>query len=156
SSWCSRAAPWPWTGARSRRDDGTLLIAVVVDVVIRSARVRGSAELVDIALTGDRIEAVGPRSAATAAREIDATGCLVSPGFVNLHLHADKALLGERMRPNVSGTLPGAIEITNAFKRAYDHEEVAARAGRVLEAGIQNGTTFFRLCADGGTNGGPP
>ena len=125
-----------------------------MDVVIRNARVRGSAELVDIALAKDRIAAVGPRSAATATREIDAAGCLVSPGFVNLHLHADKALLGERMRPNVSGTLPEAIEITNDFKRAYDPEEVARRAGRVLEAGVQNGTTFFRLFADVGTIGG--
>src|SRR6185369_11844693 len=75
-------------------------------------------------------------------------------GFVNLHLHADKALLGEVMRPNVSGTLPEAIEITNDFKRAYDPEEVARRAGRVLEAGVQHGTTFFRLFADVGTIGG--
>src|SRR5262249_59422491 len=120
-------------------------LAVAVDVAIRTARVRGSAELVDIALAKDRIAAVGPRSAATATREIDAAGCLVSPGFVNLHLHADKALLGERMRPNVSGTLPEAIEITNDFKRAYDPEEVARRAGRVLEAGGPNGTTLFRL-----------
>ena len=103
--------------------------------------------------TGGRIEAVGPELAA-AAREIDAAGCLVSPGFVNLHLHADKSLLGEVMRPNLTGTLPEAIEITNEFKRGYDPEEVAARAGRVLEAGVQNGTTFFRLFADVGTIGG--
>src|SRR5262249_34901889 len=130
-------------------------LAVAVDVAIRTARVRGSAELVDIALAKDRIAAVGPRSAATATREIDAAGCLVSPGFVNLHLHADKALLGERMRPNVSGTLPEAIEITNDFKRAYDPEEVARRAGRVLEAGGPNGTPFFPLFAHVGTIGGP-
>src|SRR6266704_5274637 len=105
-------------------------------------------------MTRERIQAVGPRSATTAPGEIDAAGCLVSPGFVNLHLHADKALLGERMRPNVSGTLPEAIEITNDFKREYDPEEVARRAGRVLETGIRNGTTFFRLFADVGTIGG--
>lgn len=124
-----------------------------MDLLIRNARVRGRRELVDIALSRGRIEAVGP-GLAEAAREIDAGGCLVSPGFVNLHLHADKALLGEVMRPNVSGTLPEAIEITNEFKRAYDPEEVARRATRVLEAGVQNGTTFFRLFADVGTVGG--
>ena len=32
--------------------------------------------------------------AATAPETIDAAGDLVVPGFVNLHLHADKALLG--------------------------------------------------------------
>src|SRR4029077_20993298 len=92
--------------------------------------------------------------AASAAQTIDAAGDLVVPGFVNLHLHADKALLCEVMRPNISGTLPEAIEITNDFKRKYDPQEVAKRAGRVIETGIKNGTTFFRLFADVGTIGG--
>jgi cytosine deaminase len=126
----------------------------VMDLVIRKARVRSEKHLVDIGVTGDRIEAVGLDLAGTAREEIDAAGCLVTPGFVNLHLHADKSLLGEVMRPNLSGTLPEAIEITNDFKRGYDPEEVAHRAGRVLEAGVQNGTTFFRLFADVGTIGG--
>lgn len=125
-----------------------------MDLLIRNARVRGEPGLVDIAVVGERIDAVGPRLAGEARETIYADGCLVSPGFVNLHLHADKSLLGEVMRPNVSGTLPEAIEITNDFKRAYDPEEVARRAGRVLEAGVQNGTTFFRLFADVGTIGG--
>jgi cytosine/adenosine deaminase-related metal-dependent hydrolase len=40
--------------------------------------------------------------AAKARREIDAAGSLVLPGLFNLHLHSDKSLLGEVMRPNVS------------------------------------------------------
>jgi cytosine deaminase len=124
-----------------------------MDLVIRHARLRDRPDLVDIGLAGSRVEAIGP-DLGPAAREIDVEGRLVAPGFVNLHLHADKSLLGEVMRPNLTGTLPEAIEITNEFKRGYDPEEVAARAGRVLEAGVQNGTTFFRLFADVGTIGG--
>src|SRR5215467_2622955 len=124
------------------------------DLVIRNARVRGQSGLVDIGVAKTRITAVGARLPGGAAAELDAAGGLVSPGFANLHLHADKALLGEFMRPNVTGTLPEAIEITNDFKRSYDPEEVARRAARVLEVGVQNGTTFFRLFADVGTIGG--
>jgi len=124
-----------------------------MDLAIRNARVRGQRELVDIAMEGARIVAVGPGLGGR-GDELDAGGRLVAPGFVNLHLHADKSLLGEVMRPNASGTLPEAIEITNDFKRRYDPEEVAHRAGRVLEAGVQSGTTFFRLFADVGTIGG--
>ena len=124
------------------------------DLVIRNARVRGQSGLVDIEVAKTRITAVGAHLPGGVAAELDAAGGLVSPGFANLHLHADKALLGERMRPNVSGTRPQAIEITNDFKRTYDPEEVAKRAGRVLEEGVQNGTTFFRLFADVGTIGG--
>jgi cytosine deaminase len=125
-----------------------------VDVIIRNARVRGRQQLVDVGIEAGRIAAVEDGLAAAAAQEIDAAGRLVAPGFVNLHLHADKSLLGEVMRPNVSGTLPEAIAITNDFKRHYDPAEVARRAGRVVEAGIIAGTTYFRLFADVGTIGG--
>jgi|SRR5215831_11357376 len=125
-----------------------------MDLAIRNARVRGQRDPVDIGVEGAHIIAVGPRFDGRAGEEIDASGRLVTPGFVNLHLHADKSLLGDVMRPNVSGTLPEAIEITNEFKRSYDPEEVARRAARVLEVGVQNGTTFFRLFADVGTIGG--
>lgn len=125
-----------------------------MDLVIRNARIREQKELVDIAVDKGKIAAVGAKFAEKGAKEIDAAGHLAVPGFVNLHLHADKSLLGEVMRPNVSGTLPEAIEITNDFKRKYDPKEVAERAGRVIEAGIKNGTTFFRLFSDVGTIGG--
>ena len=124
-----------------------------MNLLVRNARLRGRDQLVDIGITQGRITAVAPALAASAAQTIDAAGDLVVPGFVNLHLHADKALLGEVMRPNRSGTLPEAIEITNEFKRKYDPSEVAQRASRVVEAGISNGTTFFRLFADVGTIG---
>jgi cytosine deaminase len=125
-----------------------------LNLLIRNARLRGQDQLVDIGIESGRIAAIAPKLTASAKQEIDAAGDLLVPGFVNLHLHADKALLGEVMPPNVSGTLPEAIEITNDFKRKYDPSEVAQRAGRVLETGIRNGTTLFRLFADVGTIGG--
>ena len=131
-----------------------------MDLVIRNARPRerdrpaGITGLLDIGIAGERIAAVGAGLAAPDAREIDAAGRLVLPAFTNLHLHADKSLLGATMRPNVSGTLPEAIAITNEFKRHYDPAEVAARAGQVVEAGVRHGTTCFRLFADVGTLGG--
>ena len=125
-----------------------------MDLIIRNARIRGGRENVDIAVEGETISVVATSYPGGAAHEIDARGNLVLPGLFNLHYHADKCLLGEIMRPNVSGTLPEAIEITNEFKRKYDPAEVARRAGRVIETGIGNGTTFFRLFADVGTIGG--
>src|SRR6266480_4614581 len=125
-----------------------------MDIIIRNATLRDRKDPVDIAMEKDKIAAVQPKIAEKGRREIDAAGSLVLPGLFNLHFHADKCLLGEIMRPNVSGTLPEAIEITNEFKRNYDPEEVARRAGRVIEAGVKNGTTFFRLFADVGTIGG--
>jgi len=125
-----------------------------MDMVVRHAVVRGHQGVVDIVIEKDRIARVEAKVAGKGGREIDAAGSLVLPGLFNLHLHADKCLLGEIMRPNLSGTLPEAIEITNDFKRKYDPAEVAERASRAIEAGVKNGTTFFRLFADVGTIGG--
>jgi cytosine deaminase len=125
-----------------------------MDIVIRNAKLRGQQGTFDIAVDGKRIATVRPKVTEKGSHEIDAAGSLVLPGMFNLHFHADKSLLGEVMRPNVSGTLPEAIEITNEFKRSYDPAEVAHRTMRVLESGVKNGTTFFRLFADVGTIGG--
>ena len=125
-----------------------------MNLIIRNARVRDQQHLVDIGVNGEKISAVTPKLPAQGGSEIDAAGSLVLPGLFNLHFHADKCLLGEIMRPNVSGTLPEAIEITNDFKRNYDPAEVASRAVRAMEAGVVNGTTFFRLFCDVGTIGG--
>jgi cytosine/creatinine deaminase len=124
-----------------------------MDMVVRHAVVRGHQGMVDIVIEKDRIARVEAKVAGKGGREIDAAGSLVLPGLFNLHLHADKCLLGEIMRPNLSGTLPEAIEITNDFKRKYDPAEVAERASRAIEVGVKNGTTFFRLFADVGTIG---
>src|SRR5262249_39611362 len=92
----------------------------VMSAVIRTARRRDRKQQAEMAIDGVKISAVGPKLPAKGQNEIDAAGSLVLPGFLNLHYHADKCLLGEIMRPNVSGTLPEAIEITNDHKRNYD------------------------------------
>ncbi|NKB99088.1 MAG: amidohydrolase family protein [Pseudomonadales bacterium] len=43
----------------------------------------------DVAIDGERITRVGDLSGAEAARTIDATGKMVTPGFVDLHTHLD-------------------------------------------------------------------
>lgn len=45
------------------------------------------ARLADVAIEAGRITAVGPSLPRSDARELDATGCHVTPGFVDLHVH---------------------------------------------------------------------
>ena len=47
----------------------------------------------DIAVTGDRIAAVGDLGAHSASREVIATGRAVAPGFIDAHTHDDRAVL---------------------------------------------------------------
>ncbi|MBI4254232.1 MAG: amidohydrolase family protein, partial [Candidatus Rokubacteria bacterium] len=74
--------------------------------------------------------------------------------LVNPHVHLDKALLGDVMRPNRSQTLPEAIEITWDFKRAYTEADIVERAGAVIEMAVREGTLAVRAFADVDTVGG--
>ena len=58
----------------------------------------------DVAVSGDRIAAIGADiDASAAARTIDATGRIVSPGFIDVHTHDDNLLLVDRdMTPKTS------------------------------------------------------
>jgi len=48
----------------------------------------------DVAVTGDRIAAVGDLAEPPAARRIDVSGLLVCPGFIDAHSHSDWTILG--------------------------------------------------------------
>ncbi len=67
------------------------------DVVFRNATVidgTGASRFrADVAVSGDRIAAVGDLGAATADREIDAAGRALAPGFIDAHTHDDRAVL---------------------------------------------------------------
>ena len=67
------------------------------DLIIRDAMVfdgSGAPRFqADIGVTGDRIVAVGDLGAATAEREVVATGKALAPGFIDAHTHDDRAVL---------------------------------------------------------------
>ena len=54
----------------------------------------------DVGIEGKRVTATGDLSAATASRVIDATGLAVTPGFIDVHSHADAALLRDGQHAN--------------------------------------------------------
>jgi len=70
--------------------------APVYDVVIRGGHVLDGAGnpwiAADVAIKGDTIVAVAPALAGKGAREIDATGLMVSPGFIDIHTHARRGI----------------------------------------------------------------
>lgn len=77
----------------ARQPGGTMSDSNVYDLIIRGGTVidgTGSASVrADIGVRGDRITAIGNLAGHSAAREIDATGQVVTPGFVDLHTHLD-------------------------------------------------------------------
>jgi len=69
----------------------------VFDLIIRGGTVidgtGGARARADVAITGDRIVAVGLLPDATTARTIDAAGLIVAPGFIDVHNHSDGWLI---------------------------------------------------------------
>ena len=75
------------------------------DLLIRGGRVLDGTGnpwfRADIGIRGDKIIAIGDLRNAAAVRTIDATGKLVTPGFIALHEHIDRGILqGRTLVPN--------------------------------------------------------
>jgi cytosine/creatinine deaminase len=121
-------------------------------LIVRNARPWGETGTRDLAVVGTRFAAVV--AGMTADRTIDAAGRLAVPGFIEPHIHLDKVLIVDSLRPNVSGTLTEAIEIIWERKRRYQVDEVAERAGRVIESALANGVTSIRTHVDVDNIGG--
>ena len=59
------------------------------EVIDGSGRARFRA---DVAIKGDRIAEIGAVARAASAREVDVSGKIVAPGFIDVHTHDDRAL----------------------------------------------------------------
>lgn len=118
-----------------------------MDLIVTNARIWDDRPPVDIAIDGERISAIESRIEAEAGRTIDAGGRAVLPGFVEPHLHLDKALLHSR-RPTRDGTLEEAIRVTGQLKAEQDREDVLERSRKVVDMAVQNGTVAIRAQPD--------
>ena len=74
------------------------------DLIIRGGRLADGTgapvRSADVGIAGDRIAAIGDLAEASAPRVIDASGCVVAPGFIDVHAHSDAYLLIEPDAPS--------------------------------------------------------
>ena len=116
------------------------------DLILRGARLDGG--LVDVAVSEGRIERVAPGIDGSAAREIDAGGRLLSPPFVESHVHLDTTLTAGQPRWNGSGTLFEGIQIWSERKKRISREDVIERATQLLRWQAAQGVLHVRTHAD--------
>jgi cytosine deaminase len=116
-----------------------------MDMILRRATIAGAEESGprDIGIKDGRIAAIEPALESN-ARSIDVAGKLVSPGFVESHIHLDKSFIRDRSEL-VEGTIQEAFDDVIRQKTIeFSPEDVHARAERTLRKCLLNGTTHMR------------
>ena len=83
------------------------------------------------------------RSVAAEGETLDLGGRLVTPGFIETHIHLDKSRILGAARPR-EGDLEEAIGEVARQKKLFTPEDVYQRAKITLEKAILNGTTHMR------------
>jgi cytosine/creatinine deaminase len=121
------------------------------ELLLRQGRLlsaTGAIETVDIAIVAGKIAAIAPQIEADAQLELDLNGKLVSPPFVESHVHLDSALTVGQPRWNESGTLFEGIEIWRERKQNLSLEDVKTRAIETLKQQAMQGVLYVRSHAD--------
>ncbi|AFZ21647.1 cytosine deaminase [Allocoleopsis franciscana] len=116
------------------------------DVLLRHCRLFN--DEVDIGIKDGLIAAISPQLSEPGQLELDIQGQLVSPPFVESHIHLDSALTSGEPRWNQSGTLFEGIEIWRERKQSLTLEDVKNRAKETLKLQASQGVLFVRTHAD--------
>ncbi|MDN6294913.1 MULTISPECIES: amidohydrolase family protein [Alkalibacterium] len=118
-----------------------------LDILIQNARLNDNEETVDVGIKDGIIKEISKKVSDSAEKVIDAEGRVLIPGMIEGHIHLDKALIAGR-KPNMSGTLKEAIEVTAALKPTFTEEDIYERAKDALEMIIPRGVTQIRTHAE--------
>ncbi|MDX3906899.1 MAG: amidohydrolase family protein [Pigmentiphaga sp.] len=114
--------------------------------MIRNAVLPGREGRWRLAVSEGRIAEVVPDGDGGGYRDAwDADGRLLSPAFVDPHVHVDKSLTSDRVPDAVAAVdLESAIRAVRRLKSEFTEDDVATRAVTSLEMGLVHGTTVAR------------
>jgi cytosine/creatinine deaminase len=119
-----------------------------MDLIFRRVNLPDGRTRFDVGIEGNHIAAVEQELRATAHQEIDGTGRLLSPPFVDAHFHLDATLSLGLPRMNRSGTLLEGIGLWGELKPRLTHESVIARALAYCDMAVAQGLLAIRSHVD--------
>ena len=117
------------------------------DLVLRDVRLPDSTPdqpTTDIGVVRGRITAIAPKLGGSARDEYKGHGRLVCSGFVDTHIHLDKACILGRCEHNTKRMPHLAMERVSAVKQTMTVEDVIERASATIEKCIGHGATRMR------------
>ncbi|MBW4601356.1 MAG: cytosine deaminase [Calothrix sp. FI2-JRJ7] len=120
------------------------------DLLLRQAKLvtAPDSSSVDIGILDGKIVKIASAISGDASMELNIDGKLVSPPFVESHIHLDSALTAGTPRWNQSGTLFEGIQIWSERKQNLSLEDIKARAIETLKQQAEYGILFVRTHAD--------
>jgi cytosine deaminase len=111
-------------------------------LLLRGGVVHGKEQ--DVLCRDGRIVRIAPRIADnSAATVLDVAGKLVLPGFVESHIHPDKAYIADRTSGLQRGG-PTPQVLVAELKKTFTVDDIYARARKVLETAVRHGCTIMR------------
>ena len=119
-----------------------------MDLIIRNANLPDGRIGIDIGIKDGKIAALEVALSAKAQKEIDASGYLVSPPFVDAHFHMDATLSLGLPRLNQSGTLLEGIALWGELKPHLTVEAIKERALRYCDLAVARGLLAIRSHVD--------
>ena len=119
-----------------------------MDLIIRNANLPDGRIGIDIGIKDGKIVALEVALSAKAQKEIDASGYLVSPPFVDAHFHMDATLSLGQPRLNQSGTLLEGIALWGELKPHLTVEAIKERALRYCDLAVARGLLAIRSHVD--------
>ncbi|MDL2226904.1 cytosine deaminase [Deltaproteobacteria bacterium OttesenSCG-928-M10] len=115
---------------------------------IINCRLMGQEGLTDILIDDGVFQRIAPGLSQADAETIDAAGRLVTPPFVEPHIHLDAALTAGDPEWNASGTLFEGIALWARRKETLSGEDVMKRAEATVEMCAKRGIQFIRTHVD--------
>jgi cytosine deaminase len=117
---------------------------------IVNARLQGQEGLHRLTIANGRFAEiiVQPELVAGTDSELDAAGNLVTPAFVEPHIHLDASMTAGEPRWNQSGTLFEGIECWAERKATLSRQDVINRATRTLKMFAAHGIQYVRTHVD--------
>ena len=118
------------------------------DLIIKNATLPDGRTGMDIACGNGIIKSVEAAITAEAQEVLDASGCLVSPPFVDPHFHMDATLSLGTPRLNKSGTLLEGIELWGELKPLQSVSDIVERALKYCDLAVSMGIGAIRSHVD--------
>jgi cytosine/creatinine deaminase len=111
------------------------------DLILRGGLIAGTQQ--DMAIQHGRIRQIAPQIFTPAQTTLDIAAKLVLPGFIESHIHPDKAFIADRTSGLRRGG-PSPQALVAQLKKKFTVEDIYERARRVMFFAIRHGCTAMR------------